>query len=91
MNRHATPPAFSPTAARAADQLDRRLSGPAAKSLLNRIERLRREEEIAELRRQLEDVEFELAVVQSPHEKKIRADLAKRIKAYIARSTGEAQ
>jgi hypothetical protein len=85
---NATPPAFTPTAARAADQLDRRLSAESAKTLLNRIERMRRDEEITELRAQLAEVEWRMGVV-SDHDRPRYESLAKRIKAYLARVTGE--
>jgi MinD-like ATPase involved in chromosome partitioning or flagellar assembly len=83
-------PAFTPQAARTADALDRRLSSDDARRLLNRIERQRREEELAELKQQLAEVEMEIAVVRSEPERAVRVALAKRIKAYIARISGEA-
>jgi chemotaxis regulatin CheY-phosphate phosphatase CheZ len=86
--RPATNPAFTATAARAADQLDRRLSAESAKTLLNRIERMRRDEEITELRAQLAEVEWRMGVVNDNDRPRYES-LAKRIRQYLARVTGE--
>jgi hypothetical protein len=88
MHRQATNPAFTATAARAADQLDRRLSAESARAVLNRIERMRRDEEITELRAQLAEVEWRMGVVNDNDRPRYES-LAKRIKAYLARVTGE--
>jgi hypothetical protein len=81
-------PAFTPTAARCADQLDRRLSAESARTLLNRIERMRRDEEITQLRAQLAEVEFRARVVNDNDRPRYES-LARRIEAYLARVTGE--
>jgi hypothetical protein len=89
MHRHATPPPFHATAARESDRLDRKLSADAAKSLLNRIERMRREEEIRELRSQLEELRWRRGVVRTDAERRAIDALIPRCEAYIARATGE--
>jgi hypothetical protein len=86
--RHATPPAFTPTAARAADQLDRRLSA-GARSLLASV----RAKQLRELDAEIDALELDVTeeMAAAPTSPKCRAlrSLLSSAKALRAAVTGE--
>jgi hypothetical protein len=78
----ATPPPFASAAPRS-------LSPDAARSILNRIERQRRDEELRELRGQLDELRWRRGIVATESERRAIDSLITRCEAYIARATGE--
>jgi hypothetical protein len=79
----ATPPPFASAAPRS-------LSPDAARAVLNRIERQRRDEELRELRGQLDELRWRRGIVATESERRAIDSLITRCEAYIARATGEA-
>jgi hypothetical protein len=89
MHRQATNPAFTATAARAADQLDRRLTLAGARSLLARV----RAKQLRELDAEIDALEIDVTeeMAAAPDSPKCRAlrSLLSSAKALRAAVTGE--
>lgn len=88
-----TPP-FTATAAREADRITRRLSAAEARSLLARIEREQRDEQVRELRGQIEEIRLQLYVTRldpNHSETQVHAlrGVLRRAQAMYAVVTGE--